>query len=343
MSPVTAKTRERSSCRKETFDEHVVTSASPGLSSGVSQSAATLKPAPLSMSDLSAAVISRLADYVELSKPRIAVMVLLTVVVGYTVGCEGNWQLTVIVPTLLGVALVASGSSALNQYLERTTDARMPRTAGRPLPIGSLTAAEALAFGLTCGTVGTLWLAVTVNGLTALLTLATLVLYAGVYTPLKRRSSLCTAVGAVPGALPPVLGWAAARGSLDAGAFALFAILFLWQFPHFLAIAWLYRDQYDAAGLKMLPRRRTSRIVGLLAVTYAVALIPVSLLPPSVAMAGDLYAVIAVLFGLMYLAGAMQFALRGDRTSARGLLWTSLIYLPGLLTVMTFDHLRLLM
>jgi len=290
----------------------------------------------------STTLVSRLADYVELTKPRIAVMVLVTVAVGYTLGCEGNWQLAVLLPTLLGVALVASGSSALNQYFERFIDAKMPRTADRPLPSGRLSPNEVLAFGVTCGMLGTAWLAMTVNSLTTLLTLGTLVLYVGVYTPLKRHTSLCTAIGAVPGALPPVLGWAAARGSLDGGAFALFAILFLWQFPHFLAIAWLYRDQYEGAGLKMLPRSRSSRVVSLLAVTYAVALIPASLLPRSTALAGDWYAVVAVLLGVLYLAAAIRFARCESRTTARGLLFTSLIYLPVLLVVLTFDHLRLL-
>ncbi len=286
---------------------------------------------------------SRLADYVELTKPRIAVMVLLTVTVGYTLACEGNWQLPVVAATLLGVALVASASNALNQYLERFSDAAMPRTAGRPLPGGTMTPREVLVFGVACGGAGTLWLALTVNGLTSLLTLCTLLLYVGVYTPLKPRTSLCTTVGAVPGALPPVLGWAAARGSLDPGALALFAVLFLWQFPHFLAIGWLYRKQYDAAGLQMLPKNRSDRVVGLFAVTYALVLVPASLLPRAFGLAGDVYVVTAVLLGLMYLAGAVRFAMTESRTSAKGLLLTSLIYLPSLLLVLTFDHLRLLM
>ncbi|MGE0376815.1 MAG: heme o synthase [Planctomycetaceae bacterium] len=291
----------------------------------------------------SAAAAARLVDYLELTKPRISVMVLLTVIVGYTLACDGSWQLAVLIPTLAGVALVASGSSALNQYLERITDAAMARTANRPLPRGTLLPGEVFAFGVVSGGVGTAWLAITVNGLTALLTLATLVLYVGLYTPLKRRTCLCTAIGAVPGALPPVLGWAAARGSLDIGAFSLFAVLFLWQFPHFLAIAWLYRDDYDRAGLKMLPRHRSPQVIGLTAVTYAVALIPISLLPRSATLAGDLYAGAAVLLGLVYLAGAIHFALQKTRSSARCLLFVSLIYLPGLFLVMTFDHLRLLM
>jgi protoheme IX farnesyltransferase len=289
------------------------------------------------------AAFVRMADYIELTKPRIATMVLVTVAVGYTLGCEGDWKVAVLLPALVGVALVAAGSSALNQYLEQTSDAAMRRTADRPLPSGRMSSAEVLVFGMLSGAAGTLWLAVTVNGLTAALTLGTLVMYVVLYTPLKRQTSLCTAVGAVPGALPPVIGWAAAQGSLDAGAFALFAIVFLWQFPHFLAIAWLYRDQYDAAGLKMLPRRTTAGVVGLMAVIYASALIPVSLLPRSAVLTGDLYGIAAAVLGFVYLAGAARFAMRGTRASARGLLFVSLVYLPALLMVMTFDHLRLLM
>ncbi len=309
----------------------------PAVSSG------TVSSGTVSSVTVARGAVSRLADYVELTKPRIAVMVLLTVTVGYTLACEGNWQLPLVAATLLGVALVASGSNALNQYIERFSDAAMPRTAGRPLPGGTMTAREVLVFGVACGATGTLWLALAVNGLTALLTLCTLLLYVGVYTPLKPRTSLCTAIGAVPGALPPVLGWAAARGTLDPGAVALFAVLFLWQFPHFLAIGWLYRKQYDAAGLQMLPQNRSNRVVGLLAVTYALVLIPASLLPRLFGLAGDFYAATAVLLGLLYLAGAVRFAMTESQTSARGLLLTSLAYLPGLLLVLTFDHLRLLM
>ncbi|MEZ6051775.1 MAG: heme o synthase [Planctomycetaceae bacterium] len=283
------------------------------------------------------------ADFLELTKPRIAVMVLATVAVGYTLGCEGNWQLSVLLPTLVGVGLVASGSSALNQYLERITDSRMPRTADRPLPAGRLTPGEVLVFGISCGITGTVWLAMTVNLLTSLLTFSTLFMYVLIYTPLKRQTCVCTAIGAIPGALPPVLGWAAARGSLDAGAFALFAVLFLWQFPHFLAIAWMYRDQYERAGLRMLPRNGSSRVISLMAVTYAVVLIPASLLPHTTGLGGDWYALAAIILGLGYLAASIRFARHETRTTARGVLFVSLIYLPMLLLVLTFDHLRMLM
>ena len=308
----------------------------------VEQSAADLaidpRPGPLAWPG----VADRLADYVELIKPRISVMVLVTVVVGYTLASHGDWQWRVLLPCLLGVGLLATASNSWNQWLERRTDARMDRTADRPLPAGRLSGAEVVTFGLLCAVAGTLTLAAFVNLTTALLTFSTLALYVGAYTPLKRYTSLCTAVGAIPGALPPVLGWTAAGGALDEGALALFAVLFLWQFPHFLAIAWLYRDQYENAGLKMLPRTRSTRVVGLLGVTYALVLIPVSLMPRSVSLAGDLYVVAAILLGLMYLAGAIRFAAGQSRESARGLILVSLIYLPTLLLILTFDHLRLL-
>src|SRR5690606_20967684 len=173
------------------------------------------------------AVSARLADYIELTKPRISAMVLVTVTVGYTLATHGQWQWGILLPALLGVALVATASSAWNQWYERRTDARMDRTANRPLPAGRLTPAEVLAFGLLCAVGGGVLLATLVNVTTAVLTLLTLVMYVGLYTPLKRHTSLCTAIGAIPGALPPVLGWTAGGGAMDLGALALFAILFL--------------------------------------------------------------------------------------------------------------------
>jgi heme o synthase len=291
---------------------------------------------------LSAAACTRSGDYLTLAKPRIAAMVLITVTVGYALGSAGAWNAADLLHALFGIALAAAGSSAFNQYLERITDARMARTADRPLPAGRLRPAEVLAFALLTATGAFVYLLLVVNPTTALLTLLTVLLYAAVYTPLKKHSCLCTAVGAVPGALPPVLGWTASGAPLDVRAFVLFGVLFLWQFPHFLAIAWLYRDQYASAGLRMLPAGNRPRVVGLLATGYALVLLPVSIMAAEFGLAGNLYLVTAVALGGGYAFSALQFAMKESRDTARSLLFSSLIYLPTLLIAMTFDHWRLL-
>lgn len=283
----------------------------------------------------------RVRDFVELCKPRIAVVGLYTVAIGFFVGSRGAWNVSLLMHTLLGVGLVAVACSVLNQFIERETDQRMERTAVRPLPTGRVSSGEALVFGLLAGTSGLLWLALHVNALTSLLGASTLLSYVGLYTPLKRWTSLATVVGAVPGALPPVLGWTAAGGELDAGAFSLFVLLFLWQFPHFLAIAWLLRHQYANAGLKMMPRL-SGRGIGMLAVVYGAALIPASLMPRFVGLAGDFYFLTAIGLGAGYLWSSIRFARQGDDASARKVLWASFLYLPTLLAVLTLDHWRLL-
>ena len=288
-------------------------------------------------------LLSRLADYIEIAKPRISLMVLLTVSCGYVLGMETSSVSITLMHACLGIAVVAVGSSAVNQWIERETDGRMRRTMNRPLPSGRLAPSEVLLFGLAAAGVGCAYLALMVNAETAVLTGITFVLYAGVYTPLKRVTSLCTAVGAIPGALPPVLGWLAAGGRWDANSFALFAILFLWQFPHFFAIAWLHREDYCRAGLRMLPAGTSlPHVTGLLAIAYASCLIPVSLLPSQFGLAGTTYSVVAIILGSAYLAASILFAWQETRTSARRVLWTSLIYLPVLLLTLTWDHLRLL-
>lgn len=287
------------------------------------------------------AIANRVRAYIELSKPKIAVMGLFTVAVGFFVGSQGLWNSGLLLSSLFGVGLVAVACSVLNQLIERDTDALMIRTARRPLPSARVSSAEALAFGLICGVSGLLWLATQVNPLTATLGAATLVSYVGIYTPLKRYSGLSTVIGAIPGALPPVLGWTAAGGALDEGAMALFALLFLWQFPHFLAIAWLLRTQYAGAGLKMMPRL-SGRGIGLLAVGYAAVLIPASLMLRSSGLAGTFYSLTAIGLGVGYLWSSIQFARHGDDASARRVLWASFLYLPTLLAVLTLDHWRLL-
>ncbi len=289
------------------------------------------------------AIAERLADYAELSKLRIAVMVLVTVSVGYLLGLQGEGTFARLWPAWLGITLVAAGSSALNQWFEHATDSRMHRTRRRPLPSGRMSRIEVLVYGLTTAVLGTIALLLWVNTLTAILTATTFVLYAFIYTPLKRHTAFCTAIGAIPGALPPVLGWTATGQPLNEQAFALFAVLFLWQFPHFLAIAWLYRDDYAQAGLRMLPGTRPQAgLTGLLALGHALCLLPVSLLPMWSGLAGTGYAVIAVLAGGAYVAAAAAFAQQEQRHSAKRLILVSLVYLPLLQLALAGDHWRLL-
>lgn len=288
-------------------------------------------------------ILSRIADYKEIAKPRISLMVLVTVSCGFVLGTESSSVSITLLHACLGVAVVAFGSSAVNQWIERRTDGRMQRTMNRPLPSGRLAPSEVLMAGLIAACLGCAYLAMTVNAATAVLTGITFVLYAGVYTPLKRWTALCTVIGAIPGALPPVLGWLAADGRWDTGAFALFAVLFLWQFPHFFAIAWLHREDYGRAGLRMLPANASlPHVTGSLAVVYALSLIPVSLLPSQYGMAGLTYSIVALVLGTAYLMASIQFAWSETRQTARRLLWTSLIYLPVLLLTLVWDHLRML-
>jgi protoheme IX farnesyltransferase len=281
---------------------------------------------------------SRFADYAELSKPRITLMVVLTTAAGYYLGAGERIDLLVLLHALLGTGLIAAAASALNQVLERDSDARMLRTRNRPLPAGRMEIPAALAFGLALALIGAAYLAIAVNALTALIGVATLALYVLVYTPLKRRSSLCTIVGAVPGALPPVMGWTAATGSLSAEAWFLFAILFFWQLPHFLAIAWNYREDYARGGQPMLSVEdpagsSTARQI----VLYCMALLPVSLAPSLVHLTGPLYFYGALLLGIAYLVAGVHAARERSHAAALHLLRVSVIYLPALLALMTFD------
>lgn len=307
-----------------------------------------VRTAALPLTALTTINTTRWSDYVSLARPRIALMVLISVSVGYLLGQEGRWAAGIIeagplLHACLGIMLVTAGSSAINQWYERQTDARMSRTVGRPLPSGRLSPREVLSIGLVLAVVGSAYLYWLVNPLTALLAAATCLIYTGVYTPLKRVTAVCTAVGAIPGAMPPVLGWTAAGQSLDLGAFALFGLVFLWQFPHFLAIAWLYRDDYAAAGLRMLPGQHPPRgVTGLMATGYALCLLPFSLIPSGIGMAGQLYAVLACLLGVVYVAASVGFAVAESRSSARRLLWVSLVYLPVILAALAGDHVRLL-
>jgi protoheme IX farnesyltransferase len=282
----------------------------------------------------------RIADYLELAKPRVTLLVLFTVAAGVLLAGGRDFSLLVLLHTVLGTAFVAAGAAALNQWLERDSDARMQRTEKRPLPSGRLQALEVFVFGLALGLAGVLYLALTLTHmLSALIAAVTFVLYVAVYTPLKRRTPLNTLIGAVPGALPPLIGWCAVRGQWTQEAGVLFLILFLWQIPHFLAIAWMYRDEYARAGLLMLPvvdrnGQRTSQNM----ILYCLALLVVSLQPALFGDAGLLYLGGAALLGLTFLAAAVGFRRRRTHCQARRVMRASLVYLPGLLALLLLDR-----
>jgi protoheme IX farnesyltransferase len=289
-----------------------------------------------------AGVLRRVSDYVELAKPRIVAMVLVTAFVGFYVGSERVPDYLRLLAMLLGTGLAAAGTLALNQFLERDTDAMMERTRHRPLPDGRIMPREACGFGIVLTAAGLAYLAVAVNLVSAWVTALITLSYLLLYTPMKRRSSLCVLVGAVPGALPPVIGWVAARGTLELDAWVLFAILFLWQVPHTLAIACLYRDDYAKAGIQFLPviepdGASTNRQV----ISHCTALLAVSLLPTLLGLAGPVYFFVALFLGISFLASGVRLALESTLARARKLLLTSLIYLPALLLVMALDRVPL--
>jgi protoheme IX farnesyltransferase len=287
-----------------------------------------------------AAPKSLAADLLELAKPRITLLVTLTTAAGFAVAAPyGELPWALFGHTVAGVALVCAGSAVLNQYAERRLDARMRRTALRPLPAGRRAPGLALAWGLALAAAGLAELALFVNPLTAGLALATLLAYLFLYTPLKTRTSFATVVGAVPGAAPPVLGWSGASGEVGLGGWLLFALLFLWQLPHFLSIAWLYRDDYRRAGMHLLTiddpdSRRTVRQ----AIVWSVALLPVSLVPSAVGLGGGLYLAGAVAAGLCFVGAALDFARAPKVGSARRLLLVSVFYLPVVLGFLVADH-----
>jgi protoheme IX farnesyltransferase len=274
------------------------------------------------------------ADFVELTKPRITFLVLVTTLVGFYMGSQDGVNLTLLLQTIVGTGLVAAGASALNQYFERDLDARMMRTKTRPLPDGRLLPNEALGFAAAISLIGIASLAVFVNLLTAFLGVLTLTAYIFVYTPLKTRTAFCTLIGAVPGAMPPMMGWTAARGEIDSVALAIFAILFLWQMPHFFAIAWIFTEDYARGGFVVHTSGvRTGRQI----IAYCCALIPVSLLPTLYGATGATYFVGAMLLGFVYLGYGFAVALFRSNTHAQRLLRVSVLYLPALLVLMMMD------
>ncbi len=284
-------------------------------------------------------------DYIALTKPRITWLILMSTGVGYFFGAQKGfqgwtgWHLLTLLHTIIGTGLIASGTAALNQWYEREADSKMRRTQARPLPSGRLAPGPALVFAIAISVAGfaELWLGA--NLLAALLGLITLLTYLFVYTPLKQRSPHSTTIGAIPGAMPPLIGFAAATGTLTWEAWVLFAILFLWQFPHFYAIAWMYKDDYARAGIRMLPvvepdGRSTARRILL----YSIALIPISLMPKFFAMAGNVYLYGALALGVAFVYYGLRIRWDRTRQQARRVLLASVIYLPVLFSLMLFDR-----
>src|SRR6201997_3974475 len=283
---------------------------------------------------------STLSDYWALTKPEVNFLILITTGVGFYLssGSEARpFSLISLFNTLLGTLLVASGTGTLNQYIERKFDAQMRRTARRPAAAGRLKPAAVLAFGIALAASGTVYLAAGVNLLASLLAALTLLSYLFLYTPLKRKTPLCVLVGAFPGAMPPLIGWAGASGRLNNEAWILYAIVFLWQFPHFMAIAWMYREDYDRAGYLVLPKEQRGRWVVWQSVLPSLALVPLSLLPTLVGYAGYLYFVGALFLGLGFSYQALRLVFHRSNAVARRLLLSSIIYLPSLFLLMLFD------
>jgi len=277
-------------------------------------------------------------DYVALTKPRLNVLVVATSAAGYYLGATSPVNAAVFLATVLGTAFVAGGAAALNQVYERDTDALMRRTRTRPLPSGRVSPAEARVFGVALSIAGLALLTAFSTWLASLLALATLVIYLFVYTPLKRLSPSATIVGAVPGALPPLIGWVASHGTIALGGLALFLIVFLWQIPHFMAIAWMYREDYGAAGFPMLTViDPDGHRAGRQAVGYAAALLPTSLIPTLVDLSGIVYGSVAALLGIALLVLSVRFAGARTNVAARQLFFASIVYLPLIWIVMIAD------
>lgn len=283
---------------------------------------------------------TRVLDYLALTKPRLNALVVATSAAAYYLGTTGQIDVELMVQAVAGTALVAGGAAVLNQVYERDTDALMRRTRMRPLPDGRVAAADARVFGVVLAAAGLVMLAARATLLAALLAVATLVVYLAVYTPMKRRSPVATLIGAVPGALPPLIGWTAADGRLSIGGLTLFSIVFLWQIPHFMAIAWLYRDDYGKAGFPMLPViEPDGSKTGRQAVAYAAALLPVSLVPSLIGLTGSAYFALALVLGTLLLTLSIRFAWFRSIASARALFLGSIVYLPLLWIVMIADRL----
>lgn len=281
----------------------------------------------------------KLAAYVELTKPRIAFMLVLTSAAGFYLGADRNFNFLLFLNAMIGIALLAFGVATLNQVWERKTDALMERTAKRPLPTQKISISEALVFGILLCLTAEIYLTFLVNPLTAILGLVVIVGYVLLYTPLKTVTSMSTAIGAIPGAMPPLMGWTASANEITLGAWIVFAILFLWQFPHFLAIAWMYREQYAKAKILMLPViEPAGKITAQQIVIFTVLLIPVSLAPYFFGISGLIYLIGASLLGIWFLTASIGAARAKSNEKARKLLLVSVIYLPLLFALMVFNH-----
>ena len=282
-----------------------------------------------------------IGDYWALTKPEVNFLILITTLAGfYSASHAGPDGLRIfpIVSTLLGTLLVASGAGTLNQYIERAFDAQMRRTARRPLASGRIESLHALWFGILLSLAGTAYLALAVNVLASLLALVTLLTYLFLYTPLKRKTPLCTLIGAFPGAVPPLIGWAAARGRLDSAAWVLYAVVFLWQFPHFMAIAWMYREDYARAGYLVLPLdKRSDRFVIWQSLAVSLALIPITLIPAITGESSHIYCVGAFLLGSIFSYYSARFAFRRSSLAARKLLVASILYLPAVFLLLMLN------
>jgi heme o synthase len=299
---------------------------------------AVIARAPSAVAIGPASWYSTAADYWALTKPEVNFLILITTFVSFHLASNPSATRTLtMIHTLVGTLLVASGAATLNQFLERSLDAQMRRTARRPLAAGRLSALNVLWFGIALSVAGALYLAA-LNRLTALLAVLTLLSYLFLYTPLKRKTPLCTLVGAFPGAAPPLIGWAAARGRLDAEAWVLFLIVFLWQFPHFMAIAWMYREDYSRAGYRVLPTQRLrDRFLTWQSAGFSLALVPIALIPGITGESGAVYSAGAVLLSLVFLYFSERFAYHRSNITARQLLVSSILYLPLLFTLLVLD------
>lgn len=298
---------------------------------------AVLRSTPIVARNRMAGVYEAAVDYWALTKPEVNFLVLAATFVGFRLASTAAPTL-VLIHTLVGTLLVASGAAALNQFIERSFDAQMRRTSRRPLAAGKLRPSYALWFGISLSVAGTLYVAA-INLLTALLAVVTLLSYLLLYTPLKRKTPLCTLVGALPGAAPPLIGWAAARGRLDPEAWVLYSIIFLWQFPHFMAIAWMYRRDYWRAGYQVLPGQGTrDSFVIWQSFAFSLALIPVALIPTVTGESGSVYAIGAAVLGLAFLYSSERFAFHRSNVAARQLLIASILYLPLLFSLLLLDR-----